>query len=95
MSSFTFECDGTGTVITTALTCPRRAWLSERFAAAGGGASAAALRGTLLHELLQQLLLTVGAEGLPLPSLQQLEDMVGRGECDVGVMLLMILTMTG
>jgi hypothetical protein len=67
-----------GTTITTALTCTRRAWLSERFAAAGGGPSAAALRGTLLHELLQRLLAeVVGDEGgQPLPGVQELEAMV-------------------
>jgi hypothetical protein len=67
-----------GTTITTALTCTRRAWLSERFAAAGGGPSAAALRGTLLHELLQRLLSEVVGqdEQLPLPGVEQLQSMV-------------------
>lgn len=67
-----------GTAITTALTCTRRAWLGERFAAAGGGPSAAALRGTLLHELLQRLLVeVVGADAdAEMPGVQQLEQMV-------------------
>ena len=71
-----------GTAITTALTCVRRAWLSERFAAAGGGPGAAATRGTLLHELLQRLLVeVVGADdGAQLPGVQELEKMV-RGDC--------------
>lgn len=72
-----------GTSITTALTCTRRAWLSERFAAAGGGPSAAALRGTLLHELLQRLLVEVVGDdsGTPLPGLQQLQQMVRMTTC--------------
>jgi hypothetical protein len=67
-----------GTAITTALSCVRRAWLSERFAAAGGGPGAAATRGTLLHELLQRLLVeVVGADAdAELPGVQQLEHMV-------------------
>lgn len=56
----------------------RRAWLSERFAAAGGGPGAAATRGTLLHELLQRLLVeVVGADvDAELPGVEQLEKMV-------------------
>lgn len=73
-------CNNAGTAITTALTCVRRAWLSERFAAAGGGPGAAATRGTLLHELLQRLLVEVvgtdGTAGTELPGVQQLEQMV-------------------
>lgn len=68
-----------GTTITTAVTCTRRAWLSERFAAAGGGPSSAALCGTLLHELLQRLLLQLGgtaAGATQVPDQQQLQAMV-------------------
>lgn len=72
--------DPTGTAITTALSCVRRAWLSERIAAAGGGPGAAATRGTLLHELLQRLLVeVVGADAeAELPGVQQLEQMVSE-----------------
>jgi hypothetical protein len=58
----------------------RRAWLSERFAAAGGGPGAAATRGTLLHELLQRLMVeVVGMEaGAELPGVEQLEQMVSK-----------------
>lgn len=76
-----------GTTITTALTCTRRAWLSERFAAAGGGPSAAALRGTLLHELLQRLLVEVVGDdsGADLPGLQRLQDMVSLTDAVAGM----------
>lgn len=69
-----------GTAVTVALSCVRRAWLSERFAAAGGGPGAAATRGTLLHELLQRLMVeVVGMEaGAELPGVEQLEQMVSR-----------------
>jgi hypothetical protein len=76
-------CRPAGTAITTALGCVRRAWLSERFAAAGGGPGAAATRGTLLHELLQRLLVeVVGADAdAELPGVEQLEKMVGSSAC--------------
>ena len=48
-----------GTTVTSAMDCPRKAWLSE---VVGGGSSVAALLGTLLHEVVQ-VALTASMEG--------------------------------
>lgn len=46
-----------GTTVSTALQCMRRAWLQERF---GGTPGDAALLGTLGHELLQRAIAAAG-----------------------------------
>jgi hypothetical protein len=46
--------------VTTAISCPRRAWLSERFSS-GGTTSDKALLGTLLHQVFQATLAAVAA----------------------------------
>jgi len=65
-----------GTTITTALKCPRQAWLQERFSG-GGGSGQAAQVGTMLHELLQRALVArlhafASGERQPGPSRQAL-----------------------